>query len=438
MRICELTDVNRWWNHRKMLGLVVAVTALVLSVTSARPVQAATRFVATTGSNLGLNNCLSSGSPCKTITYAMSQAAASDTVQVTAGTYNTALGESFPLGIGINLTITGAGAVTTIVDAGGSNRVFDVTGGTVGLSGLTIRGGGNVTQGAGIRNSAGATLTVTDVTIDANTATASTSNGSAATARGGGIYNLGTLTLLNTALTYNRVEAATTAGGAATAQGIDLYNAGDGGATLTNVTTDKGTAYASSTGPAGPATAQAVIAQNSGDASMVLTNVTLFLDNMIAAGSPTTVGPSMILNSGGSVTIKNTIVTADCGGIITSAGHNMTDSQFTGASCGFNPGLLGDHYGSVINLGALALNPPGTTPTRALPAGHGAIDTGDNTGCPATDQRGVARPQGTTCDVGAYEYYPAIPTLSEWAQIGMAALLVGGGLLALRRNRQLS
>lgn len=29
-----------------------------------------------------------------------------------------------------------------------------------------------------------------------------------------------------------------------------------------------------------------------------------------------------------------------------------------------------------------------------------------------------------------------IPTLSEWAQIGMAGLLVGGGLLAIRRNRQ--
>ena len=30
----------------------------------------------------------------------------------------------------------------------------------------------------------------------------------------------------------------------------------------------------------------------------------------------------------------------------------------------------------------------------------------------------------------------AIPTLSEWAQIGMAALLVGGGLVAIRRSRQ--
>lgn len=30
----------------------------------------------------------------------------------------------------------------------------------------------------------------------------------------------------------------------------------------------------------------------------------------------------------------------------------------------------------------------------------------------------------------------AVPTLSEWAQIGMAGLLVGGGLLAIRRHRQ--
>jgi hypothetical protein len=28
----------------------------------------------------------------------------------------------------------------------------------------------------------------------------------------------------------------------------------------------------------------------------------------------------------------------------------------------------------------------------------------------------------------------AIPTLSEWAQIGMVALLAGGGLLALRKR----
>jgi hypothetical protein len=40
----------------------------------------------------------------------------------------------------------------------------------------------------------------------------------------------------------------------------------------------------------------------------------------------------------------------------------------------------------------------------ALGAGSPAIDAGSNTGCPTTDQRGVTRPQGSQCDIGAYEY----------------------------------
>jgi hypothetical protein len=37
----------------------------------------------------------------------------------------------------------------------------------------------------------------------------------------------------------------------------------------------------------------------------------------------------------------------------------------------------------------------------ALPVGSPARNAG--AGCPATDQRGVARPQGSACDIGAYE-----------------------------------
>jgi hypothetical protein len=36
--------------------------------------------------------------------------------------------------------------------------------------------------------------------------------------------------------------------------------------------------------------------------------------------------------------------------------------------------------------------------------GSPAIDTGNATGCPPTDQRGVTRPQGLACDIGAVEY----------------------------------
>jgi hypothetical protein len=41
--------------------------------------------------------------------------------------------------------------------------------------------------------------------------------------------------------------------------------------------------------------------------------------------------------------------------------------------------------------------------TRALLPGSQAIDTGTNTDCPATDERGMPRPQNGICDIGAYE-----------------------------------
>ena len=40
----------------------------------------------------------------------------------------------------------------------------------------------------------------------------------------------------------------------------------------------------------------------------------------------------------------------------------------------------------------------------ALLPGSPAIDAGTATGAPATDQRGVARPQGPGVDIGAFEY----------------------------------
>jgi hypothetical protein len=54
-------------------------------------------------------------------------------------------------------------------------------------------------------------------------------------------------------------------------------------------------------------------------------------------------------------------------------------------------------------LGALADN-GGPTQTRALSSGSPAIDAGNNSACPAADQRGILRPQGGGCDIGAYEF----------------------------------
>jgi len=60
-------------------------------------------------------------------------------------------------------------------------------------------------------------------------------------------------------------------------------------------------------------------------------------------------------------------------------------------------------------LGPLADN-GGFTQTHALLPGSSAIDAGnsDPAVCPDTDQRGVARPIGNGCDIGAYEFAPMI------------------------------
>ncbi len=53
-------------------------------------------------------------------------------------------------------------------------------------------------------------------------------------------------------------------------------------------------------------------------------------------------------------------------------------------------------------LGPLADN-GGPNRTMALPAGSPAEDAANPATCPATDQRGISRPQGSGCDIGAYE-----------------------------------
>jgi hypothetical protein len=46
-------------------------------------------------------------------------------------------------------------------------------------------------------------------------------------------------------------------------------------------------------------------------------------------------------------------------------------------------------------------------PVALLP-GSPAIDEGDDSVCPPTDQRGVSRPQVLACDIGAFELAPKL------------------------------
>ncbi|HET6865942.1 MAG TPA: fibronectin type III domain-containing protein, partial [Solirubrobacteraceae bacterium] len=59
----------------------------------------------------------------------------------------------------------------------------------------------------------------------------------------------------------------------------------------------------------------------------------------------------------------------------------------------------------------------GPTPTMALGAGSAAIDRG--AGCASTDQRGLTRPVGAACDIGAYEF--ALPVVNVGAPSAITA-----------------
>ena len=95
-----------------------------------------------------------------------------------------------------------------------------------------------------------------------------------------------------------------------------------------------------------------------------------------------------------------------------SLGYNLIG--VTSGSSGFT--LPGDAVGSAASpmdpkLGPLANNGGLTFTMALLPAGP-AIDAGVAAGAPATDQRGVARPQGAAVDVGAYEFRFTIPQIT--------------------------
>jgi hypothetical protein len=74
----------------------------------------------------------------------------------------------------------------------------------------------------------------------------------------------------------------------------------------------------------------------------------------------------------------------------------------------------------------------GPSETHALNAGSPAIDTGKPTACPLTDQRGVLRVQGYTCDIGSYERIAAlwvIPSLID-DSVPVTLTVLGDGFTA--------
>src|SRR6266571_3894603 len=324
-----------------------------------------------------------------------------DTIILPSGIYTLTIAgagnnsaNSGDLDIPEDLTIVGAGARTTIIDGNRLDRVFDVANpAMVSISGVTIRNGlaPGTSDGGGIATLNGA-LTLTDVAFIGNSAGRN----------GGAIYVSGSSAVLT--------DVAIIGNSAGDAGGMFM---GGGNLFLTNVTISGNSAAADGGG-------------------LQVANVTAVLINATITGNSAAAGGG-IFRTIGTVVLRNSIVAnnaagGNCNTTVVSAGNNLD----SGNTCGLT--FLGDLINTDPLLGPLQNN-GGQTDTHALPAGSPAIDAGTNTGCPATDQRGVARPfdgngDGTpVCDIGAYEFNlppPASADLSLAMTVDNPAPNVGG------------
>jgi CSLREA domain-containing protein len=127
----------------------------------------------------------------------------------------------------------------------------------------------------------------------------------------------------------------------------------------------------------------------------------------------------------------NTLIAGNnCGGPIANTnGHNIEGPSST---C-FLPG---EDQTGVADLGLGVLGDyGGPTPTLPILPGSPALDAALLGDCPETDQRGIFRPQGSGCDVGAFESEISaveIPTLRHAGLVLLAALLGAAGWRRLR------
>ena len=292
-------------------------------------------------------------------------------------------------------------------------------------------------QGAGIYNESSGTVTLLRCSINSNTPAKAIENAGNLTVtdstiagnghwRGGGILNSGLATLTETAIVSNWSGVGSDVGGISNWGTMTLErsivggNSGEYGGGIANrgvlrlindtVSTNEGYWLAGGL-------------SNTGSATVVGTTITGNRTGHTFAGFFSN-------NVGG---IKNTIIAgnqdfndpanADCGGSVTSLGHNLLGLTHgcDGVVDGVNGDITGVDWTRVVEnssspYGGLHVNLAdngGPTPTVALLPGSPAIDAIPESSCLdadgkplLTDQRGVARPQGPACDIGAFEFAP--------------------------------
>lgn len=300
------------------------------------------------------------------------------------------------------VTLRGAGARVTVIDAGGIDRAIDVdpvgvgAGAVVVLSALTVRGGdaGNELVGGNLRVGGLGTLRLFDVTVEGGIADL-----------GGGIAVVenADAEIFGSTVVGNEARDGGAQGGPGDGGGLHHGSAGE---TLL---------------------ARSTVAGNRADrhgGGVAVDSGTVTLDHATVADNVADDDQDGVGDGGGfwqsddeQVSTSNSIVARnldaggqfpDCHGAVDSGGWNVIGVD---AACGF--GTAGDQTGSLAipldpaieSLGAFG----GGTDTLRPRFGSPVIDRADPAGCTGTDQIGTPRPQDgdgdavARCDVGSVE-----------------------------------
>ncbi|HEX5038351.1 MAG TPA: myxococcus cysteine-rich repeat containing protein [bacterium] len=276
---------------------------------------------------------------------------------------------------------------------GVAGGIYNVEGNLV-IEDATISGNEATLSGGGLLNASG-TVAIRRATISGNRTLS---------ARGGGLFNAkGTMTLLN----------ATVSGNTALYTGGGIYNF-DGILSLTNDT----------------------IAFNQADSSKY----------MLGGGG------GLANTEAGTVRMANTLLAKnkawsdeepDCVGSIQSLGHNLLGDLGANGACSMTA-AAGDQVGSSGAPVEPKLHPlkkaSGGNEVHLLLEGSPALNVADASLCPAEDARGVARPEGDGCDIGAVERakYELFEMATEFSAPLLSApptLKTVEGLVAVRAPR---
>ena len=357
-----------------------------------------------------------------------------DTIVIPANSYSLTNGA---LTIQRSVSIAGAGAreVNIFQQTQVASRVFVVQPNprtpkvvpTVTISGVMMAFGraSGAFGGGGVLNRA--TLTLSEDKITDSTAEA---------VPGSGISNEGgTLTLSHSLVTINESTNPNGAGGnfgAVQNYGPNFIthtagklviedstitnNAGAPGAGVVSSCKEEGCSSDGSGASNATTIVNSTIANNEGGTGgagggLLATQGTISIENSIVAEN----------------TVKNpltgTPVPSNCGATgISSLGHNLE----SGTDCGFK--ATGDLQNTdPLFMSGFQQDYGGNTDTLALQASSPAVDAipAGAAGCNATDQRGIARPQGTGCDIGAYELFQPIEGKQFSEVVGAAGIQAG-------------